>query len=248
MAGVYDRIGAGYRAVRRPDPRIAAIIRKAIGDATTVLDVGAGTGSYEPSDVRVLAVEPSAVMVAQRPAGAAPVVRGVAEALPVADGAVDVAMASQTHHHWTDAARGLAEMRRVSRRQVVFTWDQTVAAREFWLVRDYLPEVSERERGLPALDAAVQALGPDVSVVPVPVPHDCVDGFLAAYWRRPEAYLDPAVRAGISGLALLDQRLVERAVARLAADLADGTWARRYADLAARAELDVGYCLVIAGS
>jgi hypothetical protein len=138
-------------------------------------------------------------------------------------------------------------MRRVSRRQVVFTWDQAVAAREFWFVRDYLPEVNERERGLAALDAAVLGLGPDARVLPVPVPHDCRDGFFAAYWRRPEAYLDPVVRAGISGLALLDQGLVERAVTQLATDLADGTWAARYADLIVRDELDVGYCLVVAG-
>ena len=248
MAGVYEKIGSGYRAVRRPDPRISTIIREAIGDARTALDIGAGTGSYEPDDLVVLAVEPSAVMIAQRPAGSAPVVRGVAEALPVADGAVDAAMASQTHHHWTDAARGFAEMRRVSRRQVVFTWDPAVAAREFWFVRDYLPEVNERERALPTLAAAVLGLGPDARVLPVLVPHDCVDGFFAAYWRRPAAYLDPAVRAGISGLALLDQALVERAVARLAADLADGTWTRRYADLIARDELDVGYRVVVAGS
>ena len=247
MAGVYEKIGSGYRAVRRPDPRVATIIREAIGDARTVLDVGAGTGSYEPDDLAVLAVEPSAVMIAQRPAGAAPVVRAVAEALPLADGAVDVAMASQTHHHWADAARGFAEMRRVSRRQVVFTWDQSVAAREFWFVRDYLPEVTERERGLAALDAAVRGLGPNVRVVPVPVPHDCADGFFAAYWRRPRAYLDAGVRAGISGLALLDQRLVERAIGRLAADVADGTWATRYAELAELAELDVGYRVVVAG-
>ncbi len=248
MAAVYETIGRGYRSVRRPDPRIAAAIREAIGDATTVLDVGAGAGSYEPSDLTVLAVEPSAVMIAQRPEGAALAVRATAEALPVADGAVDVAMASLTHHHWSDAARGFAELRRVSRRQVVFTWDPVVASREFWFVRDYVPEVTDRESGLATVDAALHGLGPAATVTAVPVPHDCVDGFFAAYWRRPASYLDPAVRAGISGLALLDRAVVQRAVAELAADLESGEWARRYADLGDLPELDLGYRLVVAGA
>lgn len=248
MTELYETIGRGYRAVRQPDPRISRAIRHAIGDATTVLDVGAGAGSYEPSDVTVLAVEPSAVMIAQRPPGAAPAVRATAEALPVADGAVDAAMASLTHHHWSDAARGFAELRRVSRRQVVFTWDPDVVAREFWFVRDYLPEVTERESGLATVDAAVRGLGPGAVVTPVPVPHDCVDGFFGAYWRRPTSYLDPAVRAGISGLALLDPPVVSRAVERLGADLESGAWARRYADLVDLPELDLGYRLVVAGA
>lgn len=246
MAATYDRIGREYTTRRQPDPRIAAVIRRAIGDAATVVDVGAGTGSYEPADVTVLAVEPSAVMIAQRPAGSAPAVRASAEALPLRDNAVDVATALLTHHHWTDPERGFAELRRVSRRQVVFTWEPS-RMEQFWFARDYLPEASRREHGLATLDAAVTALGPDVSVLPVPVPHDCTDGFYAAYWRRPHAYLDPTVRAAISGLALLDQRLVHRAVRRLAADLADGTWSRHYPDLADLTELDAGYRVVVAG-
>lgn len=210
--------------------------------------MGAGAGSYEPPGVTVLAVEPSAVMIAQRPPGAAPAVRAAAEALPVADGAVDVALASLTHHHWADAPRGFAELRRVSRRQVVLTWDPAAIAREFWLVRDYLPEVKMRESGLATVDAAVRGLGPGAVVTPVPVPHDCTDGFLAAYWRRPRSYLDPAVRAGISGLALLDPGVVARAVAQLAADLASGAWVRRHAELVDLPELDLGYRLVVAGT
>ncbi len=244
VTGIYERIGHGYGAVRRPDPRIAALVRPAIGDATTVLDVGAGAGSYEPADLAVVAVEPSAVMIAQRAPGSAPVVRAVAEALPVADGAVDVATALLTHHHWTDPGRGFAELRRVARRQVVLTWDPEVAGRAFWFARDYLPEVTLRERTLPAFAVAVRELGPGAVVTPVPVPHDCTDGFLGAYWHRPAAYLDPAVRAGISGLALLDPAVVARAVGRLETDLADGTWSHRYADLLARTELDAGYRLV----
>ncbi len=216
----------------------------AVGEAGTVLDVGSGAGSYEPVGPIVVAVEPSTVMIAQRSPAAAPVVRAVAEALPVADGAVDVATAILTHHHWSDPARGFAELRRVSRRQVVLTWDPASTA-GFWLVRDYLPEVLEHEFGLATLDAAVRALGPGATVRPVPVPHDCVDGFLASYWRRPHAYLDPAVRAGMSGLALLDQLVVDRAMGRLEADLDDGTWASNNADLADRSDLDCGYRLVV---
>lgn len=248
MSGVYDRIGRGYRSTRRPDPRLAAVIRRAIGDAATVLDVGAGAGSYEPVDLAVLAVEPSAVMVAQRPPGSAPVVRAVAEALPIADCAVDVATALLTHHHWTDPERGFAELRRVSRRQVVFTWDPVFAAREFWLLRNYLPEVAERELDLPSVDVAVRGLGPGAVVTAVPVPHDCIDGFFAAYWRRPHAYLDPAVRAGISGLALLGPAVVERAMGRLASDLDDGTWGRQHSDLGEQSEFDARYRLVVTGS
>ncbi|MGZ6792257.1 MAG: methyltransferase domain-containing protein, partial [Mycobacteriales bacterium] len=239
------RIGVGYADLRVPDPRFAAAVRAALGDARTVVNVGAGAGSYEPPDT-VLAVEPSAVMVAQRPRGSAPAVQGVAEALPLTDGAVDAALAVLTTHHWTDPARGLDELCRVSRRQVVLTWDQAFVAERFWLLADYLPEAAEREAPLAALDV-VTAAWPDARVEAVAVPWDCTDGFFAAYWRRPEAYLEPAVRAGMSSLALLDQRLVDAAVARLAADLADGTWAARYGDLLGREELDCGYRLVVRG-
>jgi SAM-dependent methyltransferase len=209
------------------------------------VNVGAGTGSYEPASTLV-AVEPSPVMFAQRPVGSAPAVQAVAEALPFADGAFDASLAVLTTHHWTDPERGLAEMRRVSRRQVVLTWDQRFTAERFWVLAEYLPEASEREAGLAALDA-VTACWPDAQVHVVPVPWDCTDGFFAAYWRRPEAFLVPAVREAISGLALLDQRLVDAAVRRLAGDLASGAWAERHADLLGREELDCGYRLVVSG-
>lgn len=239
---LYQQIGAGYASVRRPDPRIAAQLAAAVR-AGPVVNVGAGTGSYEGPEV-VLAVEPSAAMIAQRPPGAAPAVRGRAEELPVADGAAAVATAWLTHHHWTDPVRGFAELRRVAPRQVVLTWDPAVTG-GFWLLRDYLPEIAEREADLPTLDVAVRELDGEPAVVPVP--HDCTDGFLAAYWRRPWCYLDAAVRAGISGFALLAPPVVARGMARLAADLDDGTWAGRHADLTARDELDCGYRLVTGG-
>ncbi|MEC3977132.1 methyltransferase domain-containing protein [Amycolatopsis sp. H20-H5] len=241
----YAVLGQGYAARRLPDPRVAAAITAALGDATTVVNVGAGAGSYEPDGREVVAVEPSSRMIAQRPPAAAPAVRAYAEHLPFRDRSFDAGLAVLTVHHWTDAAAGLAELRRVSRRQVVLTWDPALVA-GFWLVRDYLPEVAAHERGLACLDAVCAGLeAPEV--LPVPVPADCVDGFLGAYWRRPEAYLSARVRTAMSGLALLDPGVVAAGITRLAADLADGTWHRRHGRLLELGELDLGYRLVVSG-
>ncbi|MFJ4102013.1 class I SAM-dependent methyltransferase [Amycolatopsis japonica] len=240
----YAELGRDYARSRRPDPRVAAAITAAVGDARSVVNVGAGAGSYEPEGRDVVAVEPSRRMIAQRPATAAPAVQACAEGLPFADGAFDVALAVLTVHHWTDVTAGLAELRRVSRRQVIVTWDQAVFAR-FWLVRDYLPEIAEHESRLACLDRVVEELAEAApTVAPLPVPSDCVDGFLGAYWRRPEAYLSERVRAGMSGVALLDQNVVATAVERLRADLADGHWHRHHVGLLGRTELDLGYRLV----
>jgi SAM-dependent methyltransferase len=242
----YDLIGRSYDRHRHPDPRIAARIDAALAGAGSIVNVGAGTGSYEPAGRRVVAVEPSRVMIAQRPRGAAPVVCAVAEALPFADGSFDVATAILTVHHWTDFRQGLGEMRRVARRRVVvLTWDRERFHEAFWFVRDYLPEVAHAERGLAALAEITAVLGA-CAVQAVPIPHDCTDGFFGAYWRRPEAYLDPETRAAISGLARVGEAVVRPAVARLAADLASGAWARRYGHLRASAEIDLGYRLVVA--
>jgi SAM-dependent methyltransferase len=242
----YAVLGTAYATRRRADPRIADLIRTALGDARTVLNVGAGTGSYEPTDRRVAAVEPSTVMICQRPAGAAPAVRGKAESLPFADHAFDAALAILTVHHWASAPAGLAELSRVARRQLVLTWDQEIFAR-FWLVRDYLPQIAEHERHLACLAIVQDGLargGHEVTTREVPVPADCADGFLGAYWRRPEAYLDPAIRASMSGLALLDAGVVAAGCRRLAADLASGQWHQRHGYLLDRPELDLGYRLV----
>ena len=239
----YDLIGQGYRQQRLPDARIASAIVAALGGARTVLNVGAGAGSYEPVDRRVVAAEPSWEMIRQRPAGSAPAVRAVAESLPFDDATFDAAMALLTVHHWSNLDAGLAELRRVSRRQVVLTWDQAVFAR-FWLVTEYLPEIAEHERTLPSLEAVRDGL--DATVYPVRVPADCLDGFLGAYWRRPAAYLDPQVRAAMSGIALLDQHAVEHALARLRSDLDSGHWHRRHADLLAADSMDLGYRLLVA--
>lgn len=242
----YDSIGVGYARNRQPDARWQAIITRCLGDARTVLNVGAGAGSYEPAERSVVAVEPSRLMVRQRPAGAAPVVQGVAESLPFRNGSFDTAMAVLTVHHWSDHGRGLAELRRVAGRQVVVTWDPAVVA-GFWLVRDYVPEIMPRERDLPAMREIAASLDVRETVV-LPVPHDCSDGFMAAYWRRPDAYLDAGVRASISALALLDAAVISPAIARLDADLRSGAWHEKHADLLELDELDLGYRLLIAGS
>ena len=243
MATRYDRIGRSYVATRAEDPRIAGAIHGALGDARTVLNVGAGAGAYEPRDRAVTAVEPSAVMRAQRPPDAAPCIDARAEALPFADGAFDAAMAVLSDHHWHDRAAGLRELRRVARRAVVFQWDPAFAE-AFWLVRDHL-------RGFPPAEAASfagvrAALGAWREIV-VPIPHDCRDGFLMAYWRRPEAFLDPVVRANISVFALLPPAEVEAMVTSLRADLESGAWHRRNADLLERDALDLGYRVFVAG-
>lgn len=240
---LYDVIGADYRRTRRPDRRISRAIDAALGDAGRVVNVGAGTGSYEPSDREVVAVEPSALMISQRSPAAAPVVQATAESLPFEDGAFDAALAVLTDHHWGDRAAGLREMRRVARRRaVLFTWDARFAMR-FWLVRDYLPEFV----GLPGMSIETVAghLGAQ-QIVPVPIPSDCQDGFFHAFWARPEAYLDPEVRAGISVFARLDPSAVLRAVEHLESDLSTGVWHERNATLVGRAELDLGYRLLIA--
>ncbi len=243
MAQLYDTIGRDYRMHRRPDPRVAAAITRALGDAATVVNVGAGAGSYEPDDRRVVAVEPSAAMIAQRPAGSAPVVQASATDLPFGAAGFVAALAVLTVHHWPDSGHGLAEMARVARdRVVVLTWDP--ASTGFWLVDEYFSELAAIDRRtFPGLDDFRRALG-TIEVQALAIPHDCTDGFLGAYWRRPAAYLDPGVRGAISTFTKL--RDVEPGLARLRADLADGTWLRRHADLLDRSELDLGYRVVIA--
>ena len=240
---IYDRIGRGYATTRRPDPRIARRILDALGGAERVLNVGAGAGSYEPEVARVVAVEPSGEMIAQR-ASAAPVVRAAAEALPFAPGSFDAAMAVLTIHHWGDWRAGVAEMQRVTTSRVVFlTWDTEPGA-SFWLL-EYFPGILELDRRrFPPLDALLAETGGRSWAVPVP--HDCSDGFLGAWWREPAAYLDAGVRAAMSGFVLLPDDEVERGVARLDADIRSGAWERRFGALRAREALDLGYRVVTA--
>ncbi len=241
----YDRIGIDYASQRRPDPRWASQIHQALKGHRTLVNVGAGAGSYEPRFMSVVGVEPSRIMIHQRPPSSAPVLCGVAEHLPFTDNAFDVALAVFSVHHWANPIAGLAEMCRVSRKQVVVTWDPDVFARQFWLVRDYLPEAAERETHLATLAVVSTHLRP-ATVEPMPVPADCTDGFFGAYWRRPHAYLDPVVRSAISGLALLDSEVVSAAMAHLKSDLDKGLWLDRYSELTALDEVDLGYRLVVA--
>ncbi len=240
----YERHGRTYRSHRRADPRIAASIHAALGDARTVLNVGAGTGSYEPADRWVLAVEPSATMRAGRAPGSAPVIDARAEALPLDDDAVDAAMACVTIHHWEPPAAGLAELRRVARGPVVvFTFD--LDHLPAWQL-DVLAEgiAIERPR-FPSVPDVARALGGDVRVERIPTPADCADGFFEAFWNRPEALLDPAVRACQSMWALLPPGVEDRIVAGLRADLASGAWEREHGHLRSRAQFDGALRLVI---
>lgn len=241
---LYDSIGLGYAGFRRPDRRIASAIEAALGDAASVVNVGAGTGSYEPRDRTVFAVEPSEVMIRQRPADAAPCLRSTAEALPLESTSVDAALAVLSVHHWTDLERGLGEMRRVARkRAVLLTWVPDAAP--FWLTADYLPEITAYDRKrFPATAALVAMLerivGP-VRMAPLAIPHDCTDGFLAAYWRRPEAYLSADIRSAMSPFSQIDPAA---GLARLRSDLASGRWAERNGHLLTLDALDAGYRIV----
>ncbi|MDQ2089945.1 class I SAM-dependent methyltransferase [Marimonas arenosa] len=241
MSALYDTIGKGYAARRQTDPRIAAAIHAQLGEARTVLNIGAGTGSYEPGDLEVTAVEPSAKMIAQRLEDAAPVVQASAESLPFADKSFDASMAILTVHHWSDVEKGLAEMRRVARdRIVILTFDP--ALDDFWLF-DYLPELAALDRRqMPDMADFETALGP-VQRVPVPIPHDCIDGLLCAYWRRPAAYLDENVRRGMSSFSKIAD--VGAGLQRLDQDIRSGAWARKYARFLDRESCDFGYHLVV---
>ncbi|NQW01296.1 MAG: class I SAM-dependent methyltransferase [Rhodospirillales bacterium] len=240
MPPSYDTIGVNYSDLRKPDARIERVIRNALGAAKTVLNVGAGAGSYEPADRQVTAVEPSLKMIGQRRASPARVIQGHAENLPFGDNSFDASMAVLTVHHWTDKGKGLQEMRRVTRGPVVvLTFDP--AHRCFWLA-DYIPElVKLDDEIMPAMADYEKWLGP-VEITAVPIPHDCVDGFLYAYWRRPAAYLDPRITAAMSSFWAVGN--VSEGLSRLQGDLDSGAWAQRYSDLLARDACDVGYRLV----
>ncbi len=241
----YDAIGSTYSCTRTADPRIQARIHGALGAARTVCNVGAGTGSYEPRDRFVVAVEPSATMVAQRDPEGAPAARGAAEALPVRDGAFDAAMAVLTMHHWNDLGAGLAEMRRVAARQVLFFFEPEFAD-EAWIVADYFPQILEQEseRNAPGT-ADLERYLDIVSVEPVPVPADCIDGFAGCFWNRPEAYLDPLVQDGMSCFAQMPDDVRASGIERLRAELASGAWDEKYGSLRTLAEKDLGYRLLV---
>jgi SAM-dependent methyltransferase len=239
--GYYERAGHGYAARRQADPRIAVALTAALGDAGSVVNVGAGSGSYEPPDRAVVAVEPSAVMLAQR-RSAAPRVRAVSEALPFRDDSFDAALAVLTIHHWSDWRRGVAELRRVARRAVLLTADPESTPR-FWLF-DYFPGILAHDRThMPPLGELCALL--DATATPLPIAHDCTDGLLGAAWRTPARYLDAGVRAATSGFAALSAAELADGLQRLAADLDSGDWTARYGWLLRQEEADLGYRVVV---
>jgi SAM-dependent methyltransferase len=246
---LYDAMSSNYASARHGDPRVAQRIQSALGTARSVLNMGAGTGNYEPIGCRVVAVEPSAEMIAKRPANSGPVLRAAAEDLPFPSHSFDASMAVLTVHHWRDWRRGLAEMRRVTVKQVILLFEPAMVSR-FWAVDDgYWPEAlslpSERDAiGTHEVASVLHV----VNVQTVPIPIDCSDGFGAAFWGRPEAYLDPGVQQGMSWLAQLPAETLARGAARLSADLRSGDWDRRHGHLRRLEELDVGYRLITAAS
>jgi SAM-dependent methyltransferase len=242
----YDRIGVGYRGIRRTDPVLASRIWAALGESRTILNVGAGTGSYEPPDRWVLAAEPSVVMIAQRPPDAAPVIQAPVEQLPLADQTVDAAMAILTLHHWENLETGLRELVRVVRDRVVLVTMDVGVLGNLWIVRDYLPELlGQHAARFPTTDR-LRDLLPNSQVEVLPVPRECEDGFMAAFWARPRAYLDPASRAATSSWHDLPTAVVDRALTQLRGHLDSGDWQRRHGHLLARTELDVGLRLITA--
>lgn len=264
---LYDTIGQTYSRFRQPDPRIASALDAALGDAASVVNIGAGAGSYEPRNRTVIAVEPSEVMIRQRSSDLAPCLQGSAESLPLETASVDAAMAILSAHHWSDLERGFREMARVARRRaILLTWvPPDVAAPSldagrtepssagnprtnpapFWLTEDYFPEILAHDRTIFPSTAALTAMlertiGP-VRMQTLPIPHDCIDGMLAAYWRRPECYLSAERRSAISSFTRID---AESGLARLRADLASGRWAQRNRHLLSLDALDAGYRIV----
>lgn len=241
----YGTIGAGYALIRQPDPRIAAQFHAALGDARTVLNVGAGAGSYEPLDREVTAVEPSASMRAQRPATLSPAIDATAQELPFPDDSFDASMASVTVHQWPDPERGLGEMRRVTTGPVAILTFDPIPPEHWWLI-DYIPELFEVEAGrMPAIDRVAAALGGRVEVQVVMIPADCTDRFGQALFARPEQVLDPAVRRAMSAWSFVDPAVVTRAIAALAADLESGAWDERYGRFRELTEFDGGMRLVV---
>jgi SAM-dependent methyltransferase len=238
----YDRIGISYPSYRQPDPRLAKAILAALGDSQQIINVGAGTGSYEPSDRSVIAVEPSREMIQQRGSRKATAVIASAEQLPFIDQSFDAALAILTIHHWLDWPAGLREMWRVTRdRIVILTWDSTHSG--FWLVQDYFPDILECDRKLfPTISEIESVLGKS-NIQIVPIPHDCTDGFLGAYWRRPSVYLNAEARLSISSFSRIAH--IEPRLDRLQSDIESGVWAAKNAAILELKQLDIGYRLVI---
>jgi hypothetical protein len=241
----YNTLRHGYTAIRQPDPRIAAYVHQALGDARTVLNVGAGAGSSEPDDRYVVAVEPSAAMRAQRPSHRVPAIDAIAESLPFDHNSFDAAMAMSTVHQWSDMRKGLAELRRVARGPVVILTFDPAVAENFWLT-SYVPELSQAEkRRHPPMHIVQAALGGVSDVHPVPIPIDCTDGFTDAFYARPEKLLDPTVRAAQSTWSFVEKSAIDRFVTALRADLESGEWDRRFGEWRTRPYFEGSLRLIV---
>jgi SAM-dependent methyltransferase len=240
--GLYDDIGRTYSARRESDPRIAAVIEGALDGCHSILNVGAGAGSYEPNSRAVIAVEPSLTMIAQRLPGMAPVVQARAEGLPFPDRSFDAVLGVLTVHHWKNQAKGLSECARVARSRAVFLTIDLDACERFWLF-DYLPELLRVDRPIFPSIAQIARAFKSIETIPIPVPADCRDGFLGAYWKRPRSFLDPLVRSSISTFSKIGN--IDLQLARLAEDIDSGAWQKRYEGLHDLTVLDLGYCLVV---
>ncbi len=243
----YDSIGHGYSRFRQQDPRFAARIHAALEDPATLVNVGAGAGSYEPSGPHVIAIEPSDVMARQRGPSRPPAIRATAGCLPLHDDSVDAAMAVLSLHHWdAERERGVREMRRVARGPVVIlTYDPEVSA-QMWLMADYLPEVATLDRRIFPPPQTIAAWLGGARIETVPIPADTPDRMLGAFWAHPEWVLDAGARNATSGFARQSEQVVQRAVAAVARDLGNGSWEARYGHLRGLPAFDAGLRLVIA--
>jgi SAM-dependent methyltransferase len=243
MARLYDKIGEQYDRYRRTDPRIERLIIESLSGASSVVNVGAGTGSYEPVDRNLTAVESSTTMILQRKSKKVPIVQASANNLPFRDKTFDASLAILTVHHWPNPKKGLREMIRVAMdRVVILTWDP--ASSGFWLVNDYFPEILQIDQKIfPSIEDFQHELG-RVSIMEVPIPHDCTDGFLGAYWRRPHAYLDANIRRSISSFSKIKD--ISPSLEKLRRDLETGEWHHCNSELISKSDLDLGYRLIIA--
>jgi SAM-dependent methyltransferase len=245
MQPCYDQIGRTYRDTRGQDPRIAELIHRALGDARSVLNVGAGTGSYEPTGRDVLAVEPSETMIRQRPPRAAPAIRALAEQLPLPAKSFDAALAVNTVHHWRDVRAGLRELRRVTRYRIVIFHRDAREGVALWLTEEYFPSLLSDRKMADIAGAIEDELGP-LERVPIPLAANCEDGLFSGYWARPELYLKAEIRRNISNFALADEKVVMQGLEALRADLESGAWDRKHGHLRTQPEIDLGHRLLIA--
>lgn len=243
----YERIGEGYSRTRREDPRLSERILAALGPARTVVNVGAGTGSYEPRDRHVIAVEPSDRMAVQRPRELAPAIRASAHDLPLRDDSVDAAMTVLSLHHWDEGQeRGVREMRRVATGPVVIVTCDPEVSGAMWLMADYLREVADLDRRIfPSMERLASWLGGRTRVEAVPIPRDTIDWSLMSFWAHPERVLDPAARAATSGFARMTDEVVHRVVADVRRDLESGVWDARYGSLRRLDAFDAGMRLLV---